>query len=185
MIARMISPMHRLRGLAGWLALAVLVGLTAACSKFDSAQNAHNGPQVSAKFFDSKFKDINDKTVDLTALRGKTVVVNFWSSWCPPCIEEMPMFNELQGQWKDKGVVFVGIAADQADNIRTFLKKTPVDYPVVVSGQPGFDLSRELGNRYDAIPFTVIINPEERITNRHFGIYTRKDLEADLAKAIK
>ena len=182
---RMTSPMHRLRGLAGWLALIALVSLTAACSKFDSAQNAHNGPQVSAKFFDSKFTDINGKIVDLTALRGKTVVVNFWSSWCPPCVEEMPMFNEVQGQWKDKGVVFVGIAADQADNIKAFLKKTPVDYPIVVSGQPGFDLSRELGNRYDAIPFTVIINAKESITNRHFGIYTRKDLEADLTKATK
>ena len=82
-------------------------------------------------------------------------------------------------------MVFVGIAADQADNIKAFLKKTPVDYPIVVSGQPGFDLSRELGNRYDAIPFTVIINAKESITNRHFGIYTRKDLEADLSKATK
>ena len=115
MTTRIASGTHRLCRLVGWLLLAALVGLTAACSKFDSTQNAHNGPQMTAKFFDSKFKDVNDNIIDLSTLRGKTVVVNFWSTWCPPCIEEMPMFNELQNQWKDKNVVFVGIAADQAD----------------------------------------------------------------------
>ena len=164
------------------LALAGIVALLSACSKFDSA---HNGPQMSAKFFEAQFKDVNGKTVDLSTLRGKTVVVNFWSTWCPPCIEEMPMFNEIYGQWQDKNVVFVGIAADQVDNVKTFLKKTPVDYPIVVGGQQSIDLSRVLGNRYDAVPFTLMINPQGNITSRHFGIYTRKDLEADLAKAAK
>lgn len=185
MTSRFSSSLLRLRAVTGWLIVASLLGLTAACSKFDSAQNAHNGPQVAAKFFDAQFKDVNGKMVDLTTLRGKTVVVNFWSTWCPPCVEEMPMFNEVQSQWKDKDVVFVGIAADQTDNVKAFIKKTPVSYPIVVSGQPGLDLSRELGNRYDAIPYTLIINRQQSITNRHFGIYTRKDLEADLANATK
>lgn len=171
-----------------WTMLLAILGVTcllSACSKFDSTQNAHNGPQASAKFFDAQFKDVNGKIVDLSTLRGKTVVVNFWSTWCPPCIEEMPMFDDVQRQWKEKGVVFVGIAADQMENVKPFLKKTPVSYPIVVGGQPSFDLSRELGNRYDAVPFTLIINAQQVITNRHFGIYTRKDLESDLAKATK
>ena len=164
------------------LALAGIVALIGACSKFDSA---HNGPQMSARFFEAQFKDVNGKIVDLSALRGKTVVVNFWSTWCPPCIEEMPMFNEIHGQWQGKNVAFVGIAADQADNVKAFLKKTPVDYTIVVGGQQSIDLSRTLGNRYDAVPFTLMISPQGNITSRHFGIYTRKDLEADLAKATK
>ncbi len=163
----------------------VFACLLGACSKFDNAQNAHNGPQITAKVFDGTFKDINGKIVDLSSLRGKTVVVNFWSTWCPPCVEEMPMFNEAQQQWKDKGVVFVGIAADQADNVKAFLKKTPVSYQITVGGQDALDLSRALGNRYDAVPFTVMINPQQSVTSRHFGIYTAKDLEADLAKATK
>ena len=174
--------MTRIRRWAGFLALACSVSLLGACSKFDSA---HNGPQISAKFFDAKFSDVSGKIVDLSTLRGKTVVVNFWSTWCPPCIEEMPMFSDMQNQWKDKGVIFVGIAADQADNVKAFLKKTPVNYPIAVGGQSSFDLSRELGNRYDAVPFTLMINPQQNITSRHFGVYTRKDLEADLAKATK
>ena len=95
------------------------------------------------------------------------------------------MFNEIHGQWQGKNVAFVGIAADQADNVKAFLKKTPVDYTIVVGGQQSIDLSRTLGNRYDAVPFTLMISPQGNITSRHFGIYTRKDLEADLAKATK
>lgn len=171
-----------------WTMLLAILGVTcllSACSKFDSTQNAHNGPQASAKFFDAQFKDVNGKIVDLSTLRGKTVVVNFWSTWCPPCIEEMPMFNEIHGQWQGKNVAFVGIAADQADNVKAFLKKTPVSYQITVGGQDALDLSRALGNRYDAVPFTVMINPQQSVTSRHFGIYTAKDLEADLAKATK
>ena len=179
------SGLPRFRSWVIFTAMISLIGLLSACSKFENAQDAHNGPKVSAKFFDVKFNDVGGKITDMTALRGKTVVVNFWSTWCPPCVEEMPMFSEVQNDWRDKGVVFVGIAADQADNVKSFLKKTPVNYPIIVGGQPGFELSRELGNRYDAVPFTLIINRNEIIVVRHFGIYSRKDLESDLTKATK
>jgi thiol-disulfide isomerase/thioredoxin len=180
MATQTTSGMARLRIWGALLALTAVIALVSGCSKFEKA---HNGPQASAKFFDAKFTDVNGKIVDLSTLRGKTVVVNVWSTWCPPCVEEMPMFSDVQTQWKNKNVVFVGIAADQADNVKVFLKKTPVNYLIAVGGQPSFDLSRDLGNRYDAVPFTLMINPQENITSRHFGVYTRKDLEADLAKA--
>jgi thiol-disulfide isomerase/thioredoxin len=167
--------------LAGLAAIALISG----CSKFDNSQSTLNGPQVTAKFYDAQFKDAAGKPVDLTTLRGKTVVINFWSTWCPPCVEEMPMFSEVQTTYKDKNVVFVGIAADQADNVKAFLQKTPVNYPIAVGGQQAFELSQALGNRHDAVPFTLMINAKEGITSRHFGVYTRKDLEADIAKALK
>ncbi|MFM8797877.1 MAG: TlpA family protein disulfide reductase [Fluviibacter sp.] len=167
--------------LSGLAAMALLTG----CSKFDNSQSTLNGPQVTAKFFDAQFNDPTGKPVNLAALRGKTIVINFWSTWCPPCVEEMPMFSDVQTAYKDKNVVFVGIAADQADNVKTFLQKTPVNYLIAIGGQPAFELSQALGNRHDAVPFTLMINAKEGITSRHFGVYTRKDLEADIAKALK
>ena len=161
------------------------VALISGCSKFDNSQSALNGPQVTAKFYDAPFTDPAGKPMDLKSLRGKVVVINFWSTWCPPCVEEMPMFSEVQTAYKDKNVVFVGIAADQADNVKAFLQKTPVNYPIAVGGQQAFELSQALGNRHDAVPFTLMINAKEGITSRHFGVYTRKDLEADIAKALK
>jgi len=167
--------------LTGLAVMALLSG----CSKFDNSQSTLNGPQVTAKFYDAQFNDTAGNPVNLASLRGKTVVVNFWSTWCPPCVEEMPMFSEVQTAYKDKNVVFVGIAADQADNVKTFLQKTPVNYLIAVGGQPAFELSQALGNRHDAVPFTLMINAKEGVTSRHFGVYTRKDLESDLAKALK
>ena len=167
--------------LTGLAAMTLLSG----CSKFDNSQSTLNGPQVTAKFYDAQFKDAAGKPVNLASLRGKTVVVNFWSTWCPPCVEEMPMFSEVQTAYKDKNVAFVGIAADQADNVHKFLQKTPVNYLIAVGGQPAFELSQALGNRHDAVPFTLMINAKEGITSRHFGVYSRKDLESDLAKALK
>lgn len=185
----MISPTSlgwtHLRRMAGAIVLSSLVALLGACSKFDDAHSTYNGPQTSAKFFDAKFNDVNGKIADLSTLRGKTVVVNFWSTWCPPCVQEMPMFDEVQKQWKDKNVVFVGIAADLAGNVKPFLQKTPVSYQIVVGEQASIDLARELGNRYNAVPFTVIINPQQHIITRHAGIYPRADLEAELAKATQ
>lgn len=179
------SGLTRCRFWFAILTAAMTLGLLGGCDKAGNSSSALNGPQVSAKFFDAQFKDVKGNIVDLSTLRGKTVVVNFWSTWCPPCVEEMPMFSEVQSAWKDKDVVFVGIAADQADNVKAFIKKTPVNYPIIVGEQAGFDLSRTLGNRYDAVPFTLIINRQESIVNRHFGAYPRKDLEAELAKAVK
>ena len=167
------------------MACLVTVALLSGCSKFDNSQSTLNGPQVTAKFFDAQFTDPAGKPVNLAALRGKTIVVNFWSTWCPPCVEEMPMFSEVQTAYKDKNVVFVGIAADQVANVKEFLQKTPVNYPIAIGGQQAFELSQALGNRHDAVPFTLMINAKEGITSRHFGVYTRKDLESDLAKALK
>ena len=167
------------------MACLATVALLSGCSKFDNSQSALNGPQVTAKFFDAQFTDITGKPVNLAALRGKTIVVNFWSTWCPPCVEEMPMFSDVQTAYKDKNVVFVGIAADQVANVKEFLQKTPVNYPIAIGGQAAFELSQHLGNRHDAVPFTLMINTKEGVTSRHFGVYTRKDLESDLAKALK
>lgn len=180
-----ITGLTRLRFWLALLSASMLLGLLGGCDKMDTSRSTLNGPQVSAKFFDAQFKDVKGKIIDFSALRGKTVVVNFWSTWCPPCVEEMPMFSEVQAAWKDKDVVFVGIAADQADNVKAFIKKTPVNYTIAVGEQAGFDLSRTLGNRYDAVPFTLIINRQESIVNRHFGVFTRKDLETEIAKAVK
>lgn len=167
------------------ITLLTALALTAGCSKFDNSQSALNGPEVTAKFFNAQFETIAGKPLNFSSLRGKTIVVNFWSSWCPPCVEEMPMFNTVQNLYKEKNVIFVGIAADQADNVKQFLQKTSIDYPIAIGGQAAFELSQQLGNRQNAIPFTLIITAKEGITSRHFGIYTQKDLESDINKAIK
>ncbi|MFP3741288.1 TlpA disulfide reductase family protein, partial [Burkholderia sp. SIMBA_019] len=68
--------------------------------------------------------------LDLSKLRGKTLVVNFWAPWCGPCVEEMPELTALHGEYAQRNVEFVGIGIDSASNIQQFLKKVPVAYPL-------------------------------------------------------
>jgi thiol-disulfide isomerase/thioredoxin len=144
----------------------------------------NDGPQRTAQFFDAKFDNAQGKPVDLSGLRGKTVVLNFWATWCPPCVAEMPMFDEVQAAYHGQGVVFVGIATDNAAKVRQFLQTTPVDYHILIGGEAGNEIAKSLGNRYQAVPFTVIINSKQEITKRHVGLYTRDQLVSDLKKAL-
>lgn len=169
------------QGLARPLIFGAMVLLAFGCSKNDPDNIS---TEAVSRLFGSKITDVSGKNYDFSALRGKTLVVNFWATWCPPCVEEMPLFSEAQTRWKEKGVVFVGIATDQADKVRSFVRNSPVNYPILIGGQTGFDLSRELGNRHGGIPFTVIIDAHGRIAKQHTGLYTRKALEADLARVV-
>jgi thiol-disulfide isomerase/thioredoxin len=104
------------------------------------------------------FQTTQGGSLDLGALQGKVVVLNFWATWCPPCVEEMPELDELYPQLKAQNVELIGIAIDSADNVQQFLEKTPVNYPIVLAGMAGTELGKTLGNRQGGLPFTVILD---------------------------
>ncbi|PZO28790.1 MAG: TlpA family protein disulfide reductase [Betaproteobacteria bacterium] len=97
-------------------------------------------------------------SLDLGALKGKEVVLNFWATWCPPCVEEMPELDELYPQLQAQNVELIGIAIDSAGNVQQFLQKTPVNYPIVLAGMTGTELGKALGNQQGGLPFTVILD---------------------------
>ncbi len=98
------------------------------------------------------------KPQSLSMYKGRTVVVNFWASWCGPCVEEMPELSALQREYAKKGIQFVGLGVDSAANIQNFLKKVPVDYPIYIAGFGGADVARAFGNAAGGLPYTVVID---------------------------
>lgn len=137
-------------------------------------------PAIKA-FFDNPWKTPDGKSVDTNSWRGKVLVVNFWASWCPPCVEEMPTLDQLQAEFLPQNVLFVGIGIDSPSNIRQFLEMTPVSYPVVIGGLEGSALSKQLGNAQGALPYTIIIDAKGKATSSKLG----KISEEELRKAIK
>ena len=109
--------------------------------------------------------------VSLEKWRGKTLIVNFWATWCAPCREEIPDFVKLQNEFGAKGVQFVGIAADQADKVASFSNEFKINYPILI-GNVGtaLELARRMGNTTSVLPFTVIIDREGRVVHRHLGV---------------
>ena len=137
-------------------------------------------PAIKA-FFANPWQSPDGKLADTEKWRGKVLVVNFWASWCPPCVEEMPTLDLLSQEYLQQNVLFVGIGIDSPSNIREFLEKTPVSYPIVIGGLEGSNLSKQMGNSQGALPYTIVIDGQGKATSSKLG----KISEEELRKAIK
>lgn len=105
----------------------------------------------------------------LSTLRGQTLVLNFWATWCPPCIKELPEFDRLHRAHAGRGLQVVGLAVDGLAPVRQFLAKQPVSFAVGLAGFEGIELSRRLGNTAGALPFTVVFDKKGQVRHRKLG----------------
>ena len=169
---------RQLLSICGISLLALLGGVLT--SQWISKAGLASEPSVKA-FFANSWQAPDGKPVNTSEWQGKVLVVNFWASWCPPCIEEMPTLDLLSQESLQQNVLFVGIGIDSPSNIREFLKSTPVSYPIVIGCLEGSNLSKQMGNTQGALPYTVIINPKGKATYTKLG----KISEEELRKAIK
>lgn len=119
--------------------------------------------------------------LDLKSLRGKPVLLNFWATWCPPCVEELPLLSRFYTENKAKGWQVIGLAVDQVAPVKRFLVTSPVTFPVVMAGMPGIELSRSLGNLSGGLPFSVVLGADGFVAHRKMGKVTPADLQAWLA----
>jgi thiol-disulfide isomerase/thioredoxin len=105
----------------------------------------------------------------MATLRGTPLVVNFWGTWCPPCVKEMPELDRFARQFAALGGRVVGLAVDNAKAVREFLARQPVGYTIALAGFEGTDLSRKLGNTSGALPFTAVFDRQGRLAQRKLG----------------
>lgn len=147
---------------------------------------AETGRDLSTKdsstqaLFAASFPDENNKTQPLKQYAGKVIVLNFWASWCEPCREEMPELSQLHTEYKDRNVVVLGMAIEDAAAINEFLKETKVSYPVFAADMQGMEIATNLGNNKGVLPFTVIIKADGTLAKTYFGRITKPLLEQTL-----
>lgn len=129
--------------------------------------------------------DLTGRQVSLSALRGKTVLVNFWGTWCGPCRQEMPMLNALHQQEKKNGVEVIGIALDEKKPVVDFIKQNKISYPIWLGDENSTDLLPKLGNPTINIPFTLLIDAKGNISQRWIGTVSANTLKTALSKLRK
>jgi peroxiredoxin len=121
--------------------------------------------------------DVEDKPRSISDWDGQVILVNFWATWCPPCVREIPAFNQLYESYKDKGFTIIGIALDNKQDVIDFIDPMSVEYPILLGDQQGIKLTQDYGNRLGVLPFSVIIDRQGRIIERHRNEMTFEEAE--------
>jgi len=121
--------------------------------------------------------------VQLSALKGKVVLLNFWATWCGPCQREIPWFGEFVTKYKAQGLEVIGVSLDDEgwSIVKPYLVKKGVTYTIVVGND---DLSHKYGT-IDVMPTTFLIDRTGKIAAIHRGLVERKEYETDLAQLLK
>jgi thiol-disulfide isomerase/thioredoxin len=125
----------------------------------------------------ASFYDLQEKVQALAQWKGKVMVVNFWATWCPPCLAEIPEFIHLQKQYEKQGVQFVGIAIDQRSKVQAYAKEVGMNYPVLLGDLAGIDLARRTGNPQGGLPYTVIVDRSGKVVATQLGTLSTEQLE--------
>jgi len=149
---------------------AALAGAGAAWWKFQPHDTAPGEPAKAAEaFWTLSFDSPDGKAVPMSSFRGKLLLVNFWATWCPPCVEELPLLDFFYQENKDKNIQLVGLAVDQPSAVRSWLQTRPLNFPVGMAGLGGTELSKSLGNISGSLPFTVVFGASGQLLHRKIG----------------
>ncbi|MGE0801490.1 MAG: TlpA family protein disulfide reductase [Lautropia sp.] len=134
-----------------------------------------------ALLFQQVLPDSRAEVFRFEQLRGKPVVVNFWATWCAPCVEEMPELSALASELGPAQVGFVGVGIDSQEAIARFSRRLPVSYPLVVASATGAFLAARFGNAAGGLPYTVVIDATGRVRERFLGRLQIESLRKVLA----
>lgn len=161
-----------LLGAAG--TLAGLAGVGAAWWRTQNSDAAGTSPAEG--FWTSEFDTPAGGKLAMQALQGRPLLVNFWATWCAPCIEELPLINDFYRENKVNGWQVVGLAIDKPAPVQAFLQKTPLDFPIGLAALSGGELTRGFGNLGGGLPFSVVLGSDGRVAQRKMGRLTPADL---------
>ena len=163
-------------------------GVLACCAGVGLAWwKSQSGPGVGADaatlvdgFWEQQWPTPQDGVLRLQDFRGKPLLINFWATWCPPCIAELPLLNDFFHRQKEKaqGWQVLGLAVDSGPAVTRFLKKMPLDFPIGLAGASGSGLAKNLGNPSGSLPFSVAVTAQGQIAERKLGRLYPQDLDS-------
>ncbi|MBR7799349.1 TlpA family protein disulfide reductase [Undibacterium fentianense] len=137
------------------------------------------------QFFSLTLNDLEAKPQPMKQWQGKFLVVNFWATWCKPCVEEMPELKQLQADLKNNNVQLIGMGIDTPSNMQEFAKKYQISYPLYAAGMDGTSVSQQMGNKAGGLPFTALISEDGKVIKTYSGRLKMPELRADITRLNK
>jgi len=166
--------------IAAVIALAAGIGV----KQLSTSSNITN-PSSQIQLPEFSLPDLAGQQHNINEWHDKILVINFWATWCPPCIKEIPEFISLQQAYADKNVTFIGIAIDDHEAVSKFITSKPINYPILMANENGVALSRKLGNLAEALPFTIVVDQQGHIVSQHPGEFSKQQLQGIIDTLVK
>lgn len=131
-----------------------------------------------------KFATLDGKNLALSSLRGHWVLLNFWASWCAPCMDEIPHLVQAQSDYAALGLKIIGPALDDAAAVQPVVQRFAMNYPVAADFASGDAAMRAFGNERGVLPFSVLIDPDGFVVQRMLGGLSKAQLDALLREHL-
>ena len=160
--------------------LAAVAGFLVSRGTSDPAPTAQVDPAAGNAILALALPDSHGELQALQQWRDRVLVVNFWATWCPPCLTEIPDFAAVSRGFADSPVQFVGLAIDKAESVRKFGEEHNVPYPLLIGTPQTLGLTTALGNAVQALPYTIIFDRAGKIAHIKLGTLNRTELEGKI-----
>ena len=161
-----------------WLTagVAVAAGAAGAGGAWWRTRNMPAASTSSADIWAQRFEQPSGGELVLADLRGKPLLLNFWATWCPPCVTEMPLLDRFSSEQRARGWHVVGLAVDSPTPVREYLARQPMGFAIGLAGLNGVELARGLGNASGALPFSVVFDRLGKPVRTKLGALQPQDL---------
>ena len=159
---------------AGVAAAAAAVGFGVGLRRYATSALSPDAMQV---LWAAEFETPAGERLAMSQFQGKPLVLNFWATWCPPCVEEMPLIESFYQQNASKGWQVVGLAVDQPSRVRHFLSQSSISYPIGLAGMGGSELGQKLGNSQASLPFTLVLDAQGGVIQQKLGKLSAEEVK--------
>ena len=167
--------------IAAGAAIALLGGLYVS----SQIRTTDQAPVKEVRFDHLVLPDLSGREQHFSQWQGKVLLVNFWATWCPPCVKEIPIFMRLREKYTAQGFEVVGIAIDDAQKVHQFSQDMEINYPLILGDEQGIQLMQQFQSRLGALPYSVLFDRQGRAVHFKSGDFSESELENLVRQYLK